>query len=67
MPAQIALTPKILKRRIAVLAIAALGAAALLAPATSAGRPSSTPSWPRTGRPSCPATTAGSPSTPGRK
>jgi hypothetical protein len=36
MAAQIALTPKILKRRVAVLAIAALGAAALLAPATSA-------------------------------
>jgi hypothetical protein len=36
MPAQIALMPQNLKRRAALLAIAALGVAAALAPATSA-------------------------------
>jgi hypothetical protein len=36
MPAQTAFTPKFIRRRVAILAIAALGAAAALAPATSA-------------------------------
>jgi hypothetical protein len=38
MPAQTAFTPKFARRRIAVLAIAALGVVAALAPATSANQ-----------------------------